>query len=101
MRSLALFCDLIILLPIAAVQPFVGVLLWCWVSFMNPHRLVFGGIALAIPWALSIFVATMVGCVVAREPKRLPINAVTVLIVLFLLMISLSCCFAMAPWPDV
>jgi putative inorganic carbon (HCO3(-)) transporter len=101
MRSLALFSELIMLLPIAAVQPFVGVLLWCWVSFMNPHRLVYGGIALAIPWAMCIFVATMIGCVVAREPKRFPVNAVTVLIILFLMMISLSSCFAMAPWPDV
>jgi probable O-glycosylation ligase (exosortase A-associated) len=97
MRSLALFCELIMLLPIAAVQPFVGVLLWCWVSFMNPHRLVYGGIALAVPWAASIFVATMIGCLVAREPKRFPVNAVTVLIILFLVLISISSFFAMAP----
>jgi probable O-glycosylation ligase (exosortase A-associated) len=101
MRSLALFCELVMLLPITVVQPFVGVLLWSWVSFMNPHRLVYGGIALEIPWALSIFVATMIGCVVAREPKRFPCNAVTVSIILFLVMISISSCFAMAPWNDV
>jgi putative inorganic carbon (HCO3(-)) transporter len=100
-RSLALFCELSILLPIALVQPFVGVLLWSWVSFMNPHRLVYGGIALEIPWALLIFIATMLGCIIAREPRRFPFNAVTVLIILFLLMISLSTCFAIAPWPDV
>src|ERR1700743_2698120 len=97
MRSIALFCELVILLPIAAVQPFVGVLLWCWVSFMNPHRLVFGGIALAVPWAACIFVATMIGCLVARGAKRFPVNAVTVLIILFLVLISLSSFFAMAP----
>src|SRR3984957_1425587 len=97
MRSLALFCELIMLLPIAVVQPFVGVLLWCWVSFMNPHRLVYGGIALTIPWAACIFVATMIGCVVAREPKRFPVNAVTVLIIMFLVLISISSLFAMAP----
>src|ERR1700758_593364 len=89
------------LLPITLVQPFVGVLIWSWISFMNPHRMVYGGIALAVPWALLTFIATMVGCLVAREPKRFPFNAVTVLIILFLLMISLSTCFAMAPWPEV
>src|ERR1700742_5013767 len=97
MRSLALFCELIMLLPIAAAQPFVGVLLWCWVSFMDPHRLVYGGIALAIPWAACIFVATMIGCLVARERKRVPLDAVTVLIILFLILISMSSVFAMAP----
>jgi hypothetical protein len=100
-RSLALFCELSMLLPITLAQPFVGVLLWSWISFMNPHRMVYGGIALAVPWALLTFIATMVGCLVAREPKRFPFNAVTVLIILFLLMISLSTCFAMAPWPEV
>ena len=51
MRSVALFLELIMLLPITLVKPFVGVILWSWISFMNPHRLVYGGIALAIPWA--------------------------------------------------
>ena len=23
-------------------RPFVGILVWCWISFMNPHRLVSG-----------------------------------------------------------
>ncbi len=89
------------LLPVTLVQPFVGVILWSWISFMNPHRLVYGGIALAVPWALSIFIATMFGCLVAREPKRFPVNAVTVLIIMFLVMISITTCFAMAPWSDV
>lgn len=100
MRSLALFCELMMLLPIALVQPFVGVLIWSWISFMNPHRMVFGGIGLMPPWALMAFIATMVGCLLAREPKRFPFNAVTVLIMLFLVMISISTCFAMAPWAD-
>src|SRR5579859_5882771 len=98
MRSLALFCELIMLLPIAAVQPFVGVLLWCWISFMNPHRLVWGGIALVTPWALAIAVATLIGCLLAREPKRLPVNALTILIVLFLVLITITLPFALAPW---
>ena len=89
------------LLPIALVQPFVGVVLWSWVSFMNPHKLVYGGIGATPPWALLIFVVTMIGCLVAREPKRFPNNAVTVSIIMFLVMISLSTCFAMAPWSDV
>jgi putative inorganic carbon (HCO3(-)) transporter len=101
MRSLALFCELAMLLPVTLVQPFVGVILWSWISFMNPHRLTYGGIALAVPWALAVFIATIFGCLVAREPKRFPVNAVTVLIIMFLVMISVTTCFAMAPWSDV
>jgi len=101
MRSIALFLELIVLLPVVFVRPFVGVILWSWISFMNPHRLVFGGVALAVPWAMLIFIATIIGCVIAREPKRLPVNAVTVQIGLFLILISLTSLFALAPAADV
>jgi probable O-glycosylation ligase (exosortase A-associated) len=100
MRSLALFLELLVLLPIALARPFVGVLVWSWISFMNPHRLVWG-FAGDLPWALITFTFTMIGCLLAREPKRLPINAVTVLIALFLVMISATTMFALAPWADV
>ena len=97
MRSIALFLELLVLLPVVLVRPFVGVILWSWISFMNPHRLVFGGVALAMPWAMLIFVATIIGCVMAREPRRLPVNAVTVQIGLFLILISITSLFALAP----
>lgn len=101
MRSIALFVELLVLLPIVLVRPFVGVVLWSWISFMNPHRLVYGGIGLMMPWAMIIFVATVIGCILAREPKRLPINAVTLLVCLFLMLITITSMFAMAPWQDV
>ena len=96
MRSAVLFFELIMLMPIAFVKPFAGVILWSWISFGNPHREVYGGIALAMPWAMMIFVATMIGCLVAREPKRFPVNGVTVFIALFLVMITFTTCFALA-----
>jgi putative inorganic carbon (hco3(-)) transporter len=97
MRSLALFCELAVLLPIAMARPFVGVILWSWVSFMNPHRLVYGGISVMTPWAMLIFFATMIGCLMAREPKRFPWNAVTISITLFLVMICVTTVFAVGP----
>jgi probable O-glycosylation ligase (exosortase A-associated) len=97
-RTIGLFAELLVLLPIALVRPFVGVLLWSWISFMNPHRLVYGGLGADLPWAMMTFVATMIGCVIAREPKRFPVNALTVLIGLFLIMISFTSMFALAPW---
>ena len=44
MRSAGLFLELLVLLPIVLLRPFVGVILWSWISFMNPHRLVYGGV---------------------------------------------------------
>jgi putative inorganic carbon (hco3(-)) transporter len=99
-RSAALFLELLVLLPIVFVRPFVGVILWSWISFMQPQRLVYGGVGGELPWALLIFCATIIGCVLAREPKRFPVNAMTVLIALFLVLITTTTMFALAPWDD-
>ena len=86
------------LLPVALVRPFVGVILWSWISFMNPQQLIYGGFGSDMQWALMIVITTMVGCVLAREPKRFPLNAVTVQIALFMMLITFTTMFAQAPW---
>jgi putative inorganic carbon (hco3(-)) transporter len=101
-RSAGLFLELLVLLPIVLLRPFIGVILWSWISFMNPHRLVYnGGVGAILPWAMMIFGATMIGCVLAREPKRFPVNAVTVQIILFMVLITFTTMFALAPWNGV
>jgi putative inorganic carbon (HCO3(-)) transporter len=100
MRSVVFFMEMLVLLPMAAVRPFVGVLLWCWISFMSPHKLLWGP-ASSLPWALMTIVVTLMGCFVAREPKRFAWNPVTALILAFLLCITATSAVAMAPADDV
>ncbi len=45
--------------------------------------------------------ATAMGCVIAGEPKRVPRDATTILLLIFLVAISISTYFAMAPAADV
>jgi probable O-glycosylation ligase (exosortase A-associated) len=96
MRDLALTAAMLGLLPLAVARPFVGVLLWSWISFMNPHREVWG-FAGSIPWAAAVFVATMVGCFVAGEPRRLVLNAVTWLVILLMACFTVTSLFGLAP----
>ena len=42
MRSLLLLAEMIVLLPISLMHPFVGVLIWDWISFMNPQQISWG-----------------------------------------------------------
>jgi probable O-glycosylation ligase (exosortase A-associated) len=98
MRSLAFFVEMLILLPMVTIQPFVGVLVWSWISFMSPHRLLWGP-ASGLPWAMITLAATLVGCVVAREPKRITWNPTTALILIFIICITLTSLTAMGP-PD-
>lgn len=96
MRDLALLATLLPLLGLAVMRPFVGVLLWSWISFMNPHRLAWG-FATQQPWAVIIFGATVIGCVLAREPRKLRINAVMLLLLLLMVSITLTSTTALAP----
>ena len=42
MRSILIAGIVFALLPIVLFKPHVGILLWTWLSYMNPHRLTFG-----------------------------------------------------------
>lgn len=98
MRDLALTGVLLGLLALAAARPFVGALVWSWISFMSPHREVWG-FAQTMPWAMMAFLATVFGCFVAREPKRFQANAVTVLFIVFAVVITVSSLVGIGP-PD-
>lgn len=70
------------LLVLTMARPFVGVILWSWISFMSVHRLGWGVIN-NLPWAMLTFGATVVGCLVAREPKSFRPTAIMVLLLIF------------------
>lgn len=88
-RNLVFVAALCPMLVMAAAQPFVGVLLWSWISFMNPHREMWGAAA-NLPWAFMVLCATLLGCILAREPRRLPLNAVTILLMVLLVIFTIT-----------
>ena len=98
MRSLLLFAEMVVLLPISLIHPFVGVLLFDWISFMNPQQISWG-FATVLPWALIAFIFTVAGWVLSPiEPKRIAVTPLTVLIVLFVVGITINIPFALAPF---
>ncbi|MBK1658284.1 putative O-glycosylation ligase, exosortase A system-associated [Paracraurococcus ruber] len=98
MRSYVFLAFFAVLLPMAAALPFVGALLWAWISFMSPHREVWG-FATNQPYAMVIFLATLLGCLIAREPKRFALNAVTVLLLLLAALFTFTSLTTLAPGP--
>lgn len=89
MRSLVFVAATFPLLVVTLAQPFVGILLWSWISFMNPHREVWG-FAAGLPWAQLVLGATLVGCIVAQEPRRFPLNGVTLLFILLMILFTVT-----------
>ncbi|WP_287833310.1 putative O-glycosylation ligase, exosortase A system-associated [Acidiphilium sp.] len=96
LHLLALAVPFLILLGMAMVRPMVGVIAFDWISLMNPQQDLFGTGA-HLPWALGAALATVIGCLVAHEPRRFPMTSTQVLIVAFAGLITFNTLFALVP----
>ena len=83
MRSLILFMVFLVLAVLSLTMPSIGVLTWAWIAIMSPHRLTWD-FTYTLQLNLVIVVITFIAWIVAREPKRLPMNSATVMIILFM-----------------
>lgn len=66
MRDILVITIVIFAALIALRRPWIGVLLWCWISLMNPHRYAFG-FAYDAQVALIAAVSTLVGLLFTRD----------------------------------
>ena len=69
-------------LPVILFRPYVGVLMWVWISMMNPHRLTFG-FAYSYPFAMIIAITTLVAWLISPRRNGFPLSAISVLMLLF------------------
>jgi probable O-glycosylation ligase (exosortase A-associated) len=93
-RGLLIFLAVFSALPFALVYPFVGVLLWEWISFMSPHREAFG-LAATFPFNFYIAVVTVGAWIFSSEAKSLPSQILPGLLIAFALFVSLTTFFAL------
>ena len=96
MRTIILTLMLVILVPLALVKPWTGVLTWTWISIMNAHKLTFGFLQ-DFPVAYVIAVATFLGVLFTRDQRKLPLTPVTVTLAGFILWMCITSIFAIYP----
>src|SRR5258708_431381 len=96
MRDLLVTLTIVGSLPFILARPHFGVLMWIWVSVMNPHRLTWG-FAYDFHFGQVIAVATLIGLFFRGRSIRIPWSAPTVLLVLFVLWMNFTTLFALAP----
>jgi hypothetical protein len=89
MRDIVLAIVLGVLAPIGLLHPWIGVLLWSWVSLMSPHRMTYGFMYDA-PVAMLTGVVTLAGLLLSRDPKRLPLAPPLVWLALFALWMAVG-----------
>jgi len=83
-------------LPYILMRPHVGVLVWTWIGFMNPHRLTWG-FAYTMPFAYIVAITTLIAMLISREPKKIPWTRETVVLLMFIAWMAITTCFAVYP----
>jgi len=70
-------------LPFILYRPYIGVLVWSWIGYMNPHRISWG-FATDFPFAMIIAITTLVALFFSSEPKKIPWTRETVILLSFI-----------------
>jgi putative inorganic carbon (hco3(-)) transporter len=96
MRSLAFLALYAVLCGGTLFAPYIGVLAWIWIALMSPHQYVYG-IASSLPVNFIQALVTMAAWLVSKEPKRIPLNACTLLLLLLMVWITLTSATSLAP----
>ena len=83
-------------LPVILSRPYIGVMVWSWLSYMNPHRLTWS-FAYSFPFAQLVGLVTIVGILFSKEKKSIPWTAITITLLIFIFWMSLTTIFAIFP----
>jgi probable O-glycosylation ligase (exosortase A-associated) len=81
MRDIALFIVFFGILPVCFFRPWMGVLVFSWISYMNPHRLTWS-VAYEYPFAKIVAIVTLIGFFLTNDKMRIPRTIETTLIVM-------------------
>src|SRR4051812_24257690 len=96
MRDFVLVAFVFGCLPVILFRPQFGVVLYVWMSVMNPHRLTWG-FAYDMGFASMIGAATLLGVPFSKDLKAPPFNPLISALVLFLGWTGVSTIFALHP----
>lgn len=96
MRDLLVTLIVIISCYYTFKKPYIGILLWSWLSYMNPHRLSFG-FAYSMPFAQITAIVLMISMFLSKEEKKIPWSGITVTWLIFLLFMGVTTFFAFFP----
>lgn len=96
MRDLAVTLAVFATLPFILKRPYIGALVWAWLSLMNPHRLAYG-FAMTMPFAQIVAIVTLVGVFSSSEQKRFPWSREVIVLIFFIAWMILTTQFAVVP----
>jgi len=89
-------------IPFILKRPWIGIIVWTWLGFMNPHRLCWGFMQ-EMPVAYIIALTTLVSMLLSKEPKKIPWTRESITLVLFVGWMVITTIFSIYPelaWPQ-
>jgi len=95
-RDLLITMTVLGVLPVCVFRPWIGVLMWSWLAYMNPHRLTWG-FANDLPFSQLVAIVTLVGFVFTSARKPFLWTRETVLLVLLWGWFAVTCVGAFYP----
>lgn len=75
------------------MRPYMGILVWSWLGYMNPHRLSWS-FAYDMPFAQIVALTTLIGFIFTTEKRRIPLNSTTAIWAFFIVWITVTTIFA-------
>ena len=84
------------LLPFVFKRPWIGILLWSWLGYMNPHRLTYG-FAYTFPFAMVVGLVTIVAFLFSKEKKEMVWSRETIVLLMFIGWMLFTTFFAFYP----
>lgn len=84
------------ILPFVFKRPWVGILLWTWLAYMNPQRQAWG-FAYNFPFSLVVALVTITAFVLAKDKKEMLWTRETVLLLIFVGWMFVTTMFAFYP----
>ena len=98
MRDIAVTLAVFGSLPFILKRPWIGILVWSWLGFMNPHRLAWG-FATTLQFAMIVALTTMFAMLMSKEEKKIPWTREMVLLLMFWTWTVITTLNAMYPDP--
>jgi len=96
MRDLFVTAVIFGLLPFIFRRPWIGILVWSWLAYMNPHRLAWG-FAYDFPFSMVVGLVTIAAFMFSKEKKEMVWTRETGLLLIFLGWMLITTLFAFYP----
>jgi putative inorganic carbon (HCO3(-)) transporter len=96
MRDLVLTLFIFGSIPVTFMRPHIGLYIWAWLGYMNPHRLTWD-FAYNYPFVQLVAIVTLIGLFISREKKHFPWSSITFVWLIFVVWMTISTMHSLNP----